>query len=161
MKSLPHDWCDALRSGKYSQAQYVLRDMKDRMCCLGVRCDMHNPSFWKKQVVRDDKYDWTYGDPGADLFEEVQIPRYLLPILDLRDSTGSIAPADFFSSFDSSLMRKVKTLDLATRLRPLGFYRDPTMQIDHYPIFSLAELNDGGYNFFEIATVIEQRWEEL
>lgn len=40
-------WAEALRSGKYVQAHEVLRvEMTNRMCCLGVLCDVANPEKW-------------------------------------------------------------------------------------------------------------------
>jgi hypothetical protein len=40
-------WADALRSGKYEQTNEVLRDPgTNRMCCLGVLCDIVDPTKW-------------------------------------------------------------------------------------------------------------------
>ena len=38
-------WCKALRSGKYPQAQGCLRT-DDGFCCLGVGCDIVDPTKW-------------------------------------------------------------------------------------------------------------------
>lgn len=39
-------WVAALRSGAYQQATGVLRDEKGGYCCLGVLCDLVEPSKW-------------------------------------------------------------------------------------------------------------------
>ena len=47
MKSeLKAKWLEALRSGKYEQAKGCLRK-DDRYCCLGVLCDVVDPSGWE------------------------------------------------------------------------------------------------------------------
>jgi hypothetical protein len=38
-------WIAALRSGKYKQAHHWLRK-GDSFCCLGVACDLINPTEW-------------------------------------------------------------------------------------------------------------------
>jgi hypothetical protein len=43
---LKQKWLEALRSGKYKQGQAVLRTSADRFCCLGVLCDIVDPSGW-------------------------------------------------------------------------------------------------------------------
>lgn len=47
-------WIEALRSGKYSQAPNVLRGPQGH-CCLGVLCDVVDPSRWKSD---DDGWKW-------------------------------------------------------------------------------------------------------
>lgn len=39
-------WLEALRSGKYKQAQGVLRTADNTFCCLGVLCDIMYPDNW-------------------------------------------------------------------------------------------------------------------
>ncbi len=46
-KELKKKWIDALRSGKYEQGQYCLRNIKDKYCCLGVLADNINNVSWK------------------------------------------------------------------------------------------------------------------
>src|SRR5687767_3496429 len=38
-------WVAALRSGEYQQARMRLRN-GDAMCCLGVLCNLYDPSQW-------------------------------------------------------------------------------------------------------------------
>ena len=45
---LKAQWIAALRSGKYSQGQHELRTPHDTFCCLGVLCDVINPSGWTR-----------------------------------------------------------------------------------------------------------------
>lgn len=37
---LMRKWVEALRSGKYSQGYYTLKDTENNFCCLGVLCDI-------------------------------------------------------------------------------------------------------------------------
>ena len=34
-------WLEALRSGEYKQARYMLKSCNDAFCCLGVLCDIY------------------------------------------------------------------------------------------------------------------------
>lgn len=45
---LKKKWVEALRSGKYRQTQYTLRDECNGFCCLGVLADVANLR-WKKK----------------------------------------------------------------------------------------------------------------
>lgn len=47
MLSLKERWIEALRSGKYAQGQGALRKVaRNEYCCLGVLCDLCDPSRW-------------------------------------------------------------------------------------------------------------------
>lgn len=39
-------WLEALRSGRYQQGRSALRRTNGTMCCLGVLCDLVDPSRW-------------------------------------------------------------------------------------------------------------------
>jgi len=52
-KEVKQKWIEALRSGKYSQGEGVLRDHADRFCCLGVLCDVMNPAGWGEMCLTD------------------------------------------------------------------------------------------------------------
>ena len=41
-------WVATLRSGNYSQGKSCLRDREDNCCCLGVLCDITEPSKWHR-----------------------------------------------------------------------------------------------------------------
>lgn len=48
---LKQQWIDALRSGKYPQARFSLKNYEG-YCCLGVLCDIMNPNGWSKDEWR-------------------------------------------------------------------------------------------------------------
>lgn len=56
-------WVAALRSGKYKQTRHVLRD-GDRMCCLGVACDLYGKEFG---------IEWESADGGFYFLERENI----------------------------------------------------------------------------------------
>lgn len=45
-------WIEALRSGKYKQAQGRLRN-SEGMCCLGIACDISGLGEWSKGIDGD------------------------------------------------------------------------------------------------------------
>ncbi len=54
-----NEWCPALRSGEYRQGSYVLREVDDTYCCLGVACDLlakRGIGKWGKKSVRPRTY---------------------------------------------------------------------------------------------------------
>jgi hypothetical protein len=56
--SLKSKWVEALRSDEYKQGSGVLRrqgQTKDGYCCLGVLCDITDPTQW---VERSPLYMW-------------------------------------------------------------------------------------------------------
>lgn len=62
-------WVAALRSGEYRQARGALRTTDNRMCCLGVLCNLHaqaHPGIAAKEQDRR-----TYLDNSANLPEQV------------------------------------------------------------------------------------------
>lgn len=54
-KEFKAKWLTALRSGEYKQGRNFLRQTnpngKDRFCCLGVLCDIVDPTKWKSNEV--------------------------------------------------------------------------------------------------------------
>ena len=86
-------WIAALRSGKYKQAQKVLRAGEDRFCCLGVLCDVVDSSRWDGNAYHD--------DCGRGR-ESITLP----------DSIGEIMDLDDSASFDAESLPK----DLRERL---------------------------------------------
>lgn len=56
-------WLEALRSGKYQQAQGVLRQNETHFCCLGVLCDLIDPNW---QRLDEDRYE--HEPTGAVMF---------------------------------------------------------------------------------------------
>jgi hypothetical protein len=39
-------WIVTLESGNYKQGKYVLRNINNECCCLGVWCDIYAPDQW-------------------------------------------------------------------------------------------------------------------
>lgn len=50
-------WLEALRSGKYKQGKHLLRSVHDQFCCLGVLCDVIDPTLWTRDGERRYSYD--------------------------------------------------------------------------------------------------------
>jgi hypothetical protein len=48
-KDIAKLWTKALRSGKYKQGKYTLRNWNNSFCCLGVLCDLYNKEQKKKK----------------------------------------------------------------------------------------------------------------
>lgn len=46
MTNLQRRWVEALESGKYEQGMGQLRNSNNRYCCLGVACDVNDPTLW-------------------------------------------------------------------------------------------------------------------
>lgn len=42
-------WVATLRSGNFKQSKQMLRDDKNRCCCLGVLCDLVKPNGWARR----------------------------------------------------------------------------------------------------------------
>ncbi len=53
-------WIEALESGRYKKGKGYLRK-EDEFCCLGVLCDIHDPSRWEQRKVEgSDATEWGY-----------------------------------------------------------------------------------------------------
>jgi len=66
-------WVDALRSGDYTQGKEVLRSKDDEFCCLGVLCDIVDPSRWV--FARGSADDDCYGYEGCYTILPIDIAR--------------------------------------------------------------------------------------
>jgi len=77
-------WVEALRSGKYEQGQSALK-RDGRFCCLGVLCDIIDPSGWSEP----EKTGYTrYSFEGNS--DECWIPDTLEEKLGLVGKTGTL-----------------------------------------------------------------------
>ena len=144
-KEIKERWIAALRSGKYKQAQNVLRTGKDRLCCLGVLCDVVDPERW--YVEEDSTYmsaDGLAGRVGGPYYYRGPIgpaERKNLPV-----SIQCLMGMDALATFSTdSLPQEL---------------RDRMMEFDANKValgrpMSLAELNDAGASFELIADIIE------
>ena len=68
-KAFNRRWIEALRSGTYQQGQCLLRAFgaaqdgsEDLYCCVGVACDLYDPTAWEKDLV---VRAWEYHGLGA------------------------------------------------------------------------------------------------
>ena len=85
-------WIAALRSGKYQQGHGYLR-IKDRFCCLGVLCDVVEPSKWKQvygvDYFRHDFY--SAGFPSVVFLNRIELAqgstKELVQMNDHQDKT--------------------------------------------------------------------------
>jgi hypothetical protein len=152
-QEIKQQWVDALRSGEYSQGRYWLRHgnrENSNHCCLGVLCDLYDGQLWKQAVD-----DFT--------------PRYN------SDDEDSSEPEDSCFEFDGDaselLPKKVAkwagfTLDESEycdgAIRFVGIDDKSRRLVDHLTLIgkspTLAEVNDQGFSFEEIAEIIEKQF---
>jgi hypothetical protein len=66
------EWIAALRSGEYTQGKNLLRDSEDKMCCLGVLCEIavkHGVIPAPKRYTGEDELGgYQYGTAGEMSF---------------------------------------------------------------------------------------------
>jgi hypothetical protein len=75
-------WCEALRSGDYTQTDCYLRD-RDGFCCLGVLCELHR---------REVRGEWVNGEDCASYFDaETSLPKTVIDWAGLTSSNPEIA----------------------------------------------------------------------
>ena len=82
-KTVKKQWVKALRSGKYDQAQEVLRTEDNKFCCLGVLCDLQVPNLWKK--TNEKCWILRAKDSDGDIAKE-QLPVVLQDRLNISSS---------------------------------------------------------------------------
>lgn len=120
-------WVAALRSGQYKQGRGRLRDKENNFCCLGVLCNLFDSQQWHEPV---DNTDWfTYGGEEFSCSPPSEVGYW--------SGLGQFSNPGIPASY---VQKHVKSIELP----------DP-----FHPNVSLAELNDKGATFEEIATLIE------
>lgn len=148
------EWLKRLRSGEYTQGGGKLRDGLNRYCCLGVLCDIaadadilvwhEDPlvskdsdepetAAWRAYVVEniEEDDDWTSAVlPNSPSFQ--------------RWAFTTLAPHDQYGT-ESEFENPQIPLDVLEPLLP-----------EYHSAKSLAELNDNGATFEQIATLIER-----
>jgi hypothetical protein len=92
-KELVQKWIDALRSGNYQQGCYMLRSLNDKFCCLGVLCDIVDPTRWTTDLpVFPDRYHFA-GNIGTlpdDVINSVGISMLFEgDLMTLNDNQGN------------------------------------------------------------------------
>lgn len=132
-------WVDALRSGEYKQASGVLRDDNDAFCCLGVLCDV---------AVKEGLEITVFPPPTSD--EEA----------DSEEFSTNWGGYGYGSRYDDEVLpgevREWAGLDDNSPEVPR---QDTDPEVTHSyavaPEVALADLNDRGMTFNEIADRIE------
>lgn len=142
-EEIKQEWVRRLRSGEYAQGQRYLR-INDKYCCLGVLCDMATEAG----VVN--------GAPGSPLVNTVCYVNVNDP-WDFNSQMLPYAVTDWAGI--ESVNAKNPGVSISPELKPdndLGLH--PEKMPEFYPAHtSLAQLNDLGYSFSQIADVIEEQ----
>ena len=127
------DWIEALESGRYSQTHTRLRD-EDGFCCLGLACDRYDAHEWHEI----NPGEWAFVDPAEeDLRATEELPHRVQDRLEMWSSTGQF-----------SLLRIPADDPDFVRIRD----RSGSNAGD----CNLAQLNDGGWTFAEIAALVRR-----
>jgi len=88
-KELIKKWCDALESGKYIQGTEVLRKKEnniEKYCCLGVLCDILEPSKWSVIATNFIHYE-NSGLPIPSIIEKIGLTiQDSYKLVDMNDS---------------------------------------------------------------------------
>lgn len=91
-------WLEALRSGKYKQTKYVLKNNIGH-CCLGVLCDIIDPNGWDKKLFDNEAYGFTHkGNWNTRILPQTIMEETNLDKLDKLDTL--VAMNDFGNSFN-------------------------------------------------------------
>jgi hypothetical protein len=131
---IKQEWISALRSGEYKQAKHVLNG-DGGMCCLGVLCDLY--------MKKTGEGEWV---PRTAKEEDSRV-------LQKYTSIGTFEGSEVVPP--ASVM---KWADLDKENPNTGIYQGFTKSFEDTPGYlgySLAELNDGGLTFNQIADVIQ------
>lgn len=121
-------WINALLSGEYRQTQEVLCKRDDTMCCLGVLCDLYLKKNNRSWV--DEGEEYVYFPATTGRFEHEVLPAEVMEWAGLETEMGK------FSYSYSPVV-------------------DPFIEQGN-TVVSLAELNDKGMTFKDIALVIDE-----
>lgn len=123
-------WIAALRSGKYSQTTAQLEDPDTGgMCCLGVGCALFLPTTRNEIIDEEDDAVTEVRYGYKDEADAELAPDSLVRKLGLRNNEGSFEPPE--------------GVDL------------PAVDGTPREARSLAELNDAGWTFIQIADFVE------
>jgi hypothetical protein len=142
MKSeLKQQWVTALRSGKYKQGEGALRDQNDQHCCLGVLCDLVDPTGWAPYY--NDEEDEEYPDGYRYDNDSEALTRQLAEEIGFN-SLGQFEPT----------MELIESLEGEVANETLVTLHNIICHNNRYEK-NLAHLNDSGVPFEDIATIIE------
>ena len=139
--------CEALRSGYYNQATSFLR-VRDDFCCLGVACDLvfkQRPGFgkWMGDPAKMAAVKHGHGrvaGPERSLTDIYALPNWACEFYGFQESKGtfSVRPTEECDPAVEKVLADIGVWD-----RVCG------------DVYSLAEINDQGGTFEQIADVIE------
>ena len=90
-------WLEALRSGKYKQGTYALRDEDNCFCCLGVLCDVIDPVGWTDVTCRSSMNSKrVFKHQGASAFPNIQLleQHFNFSRCDVREKLSKLAGAN-------------------------------------------------------------------
>jgi len=119
-------WIAVLRSGEYQQANGKLRD-GDKFCCLGIACDISGLGEWIAYGNQETEDNILYGYKIIDRgYCDLYLPKETLPVM-VMDWLGITVNGLLSHSSDYCGVQ----------------------------IVSLADANDEGMSFEEIADIIE------
>ena len=136
-EQLYQEWIDALESGDYTFTSNVLRSIRDEFCCLGVLCDIYDPSIWKPNKL------WAY----EYLHSSSCLPSILVAELNLTSATGMFRTED--------LSPELQDIVEPYTLPPMRFYIDYNYK--EYDC-ALSEINDYHPDPFPIiARILRER----
>ena len=131
-------WLEALRSGKYRQSRYKLRSLDNGFCCLGVLCDIYTKEVggsWKlDKAGLSDSYEMV-SDSGHESVRS-ELPSFVRNWADLEWFNPQVHVAKGECDFPQVHVAKG--------------------ECDFVPA-TLAELNDEGRSFKEIADIIDHQ----
>lgn len=133
-------WISALRSGSYQQGNSYLRSTSGKYCCLGVLCDLYDPNGWSPtENPRNEDQCFTYTDRKAETlfnYDDTVLPGSLKAVMKFERTNPQIP----------------LTRDLVERV----CIKHPAFLNVGCHMISVAELNDYGFTFNEIADLIEK-----
>ena len=131
-QEIKQEWIAALRSGEYKQATGLLNNCEG-MCCLGVLCDLYAKKHSEVEWVFKQPEEYTgklNGDLGTLFNEELSLPKEVMEWAGLSERNPSTPISqDAEEAFPEA---------------------------EHVWAHTLAELNDGGLTFPQMADVIER-----
>ena len=90
-------WIQALRDGEYRQNNGCLRSKNDEFCCLGVACNVYDPSGWRMVNVSSLQQRYYYDTHNADGSVETShshLPTAIQKALKLRTASGAFSAPD-------------------------------------------------------------------
>ena len=140
-EELIENWLEALRSGKFKQVQNKLRKDVDKQefCCLGVLCEISGMGHWEERLNADENATMMWYVPSEDTAGAARdyLPTEVMAAVGLQDTEGKVSTDN---PKVAALLAKIREED-----------EDHT----YVRVTSLAQLNDKGATFEEIADIIE------